>query len=210
MNGDIFAGTVDIQGILFRSVDNGNNWEESNQGLQNRWVQNMAFNSQGQLFAATNDFGIFTSTDNGDTWTQSGLENIGVSFLAVNGNDEIFAANNGAGILMSSDHGKTWSPRNSGLANAGVLCLAGNANGDIFTGINGSGALRISNHGDSWEPINTGLRNELHIRAFAFDGNGNIFAGADNISSTGGIFRSTDNGDNWNRLEGELEFGYCG
>ncbi len=94
-NGYIFAGTSG--GGAFRSADNGTNWVQINQGLygqngQGYYVNSLAKNSNGYIFAGTGD-GVFRSTDNGNNWVEinQGLTNTGVLSLAINSKGGIFA-----------------------------------------------------------------------------------------------------------------------
>ena len=63
---------------------------------------------------------------------------------------------------------------------------------------------------DFWEQINTGLTPiELAgvVQDFAINNSGDIFAGALGNATTGaggGVFRSTDNGDNWSQINSGL------
>ena len=56
--GDIFAGTA---GGVFRTTDNGDNWNEINTGLTNSNVSALATNSTGHIFAGTSGAGVFRS-----------------------------------------------------------------------------------------------------------------------------------------------------
>ncbi|MDY6902255.1 MAG: hypothetical protein SWZ49_29920, partial [Cyanobacteriota bacterium] len=67
LNGYLFAGTPD-RGI-FRSQDDGKNWEAVNSGLTNLNIQTL-YNEpeKGHIFAGTPGGGVFRSKDNGDNW----------------------------------------------------------------------------------------------------------------------------------------------
>jgi len=61
--GDIFISAAK-EGIgVCRSSDNGDSWEEVNTGLTEKYVQSLAFNSNGQLFAGTHGGGVFRSKE---------------------------------------------------------------------------------------------------------------------------------------------------
>ncbi len=66
-----------------------------------------------------------------------------------------------------------------------------NSNRQLFAGTWGQGVFRSMDDGVSWTHIISGLTNK-HIRTFAINTNGHIFAG-----TQGGVFRSMDNGDSW-------------
>ena len=185
--GDIFAGTVGSG--VFRSSDNGDNWNAINTGLTfpgtivTPGVFALTINSSGDIFAGSSGAGVFRSSDNGDTWSQTGLSS--VESFAINSSGEIFAGGLG-GVFRSSDNGDNWNEINTGLTLTFVFALAINTGGEIFAGGLG-GVFRSSDNGDNWSPINTGLMN-TDVFAFAFNSSGEIFAG----TSGGGVFRSVE------------------
>ena len=86
--------------------------------------------------------------------------------------------------------------RNAGLANTYVYSLAVNSGGDIFAGCaNDSydGISRSMDYGNNWTKINSDLM-FLNVKSLAINSSGDIFAGMD---WSGGVYRSTDNGDSW-------------
>jgi hypothetical protein len=105
----VFAGT-NGDGI-FVSTNNGENWDNINEGLQNKFVHTILINGK-TIFAGT-DSGASISTDNGANWStiDSGLSGLGVWSLAVNtgvpGDTTIFAGT-WSGVYSSTDNGKNW------------------------------------------------------------------------------------------------------
>jgi hypothetical protein len=77
-NGDVFAGTFDGQIFgadfgygIFRSTNNGNSWENINNGMTSSWVNKIAVNNNLIFVSAFNNDAIFVSGDNGSSWTES-------------------------------------------------------------------------------------------------------------------------------------------
>ncbi|MCI0695966.1 T9SS type A sorting domain-containing protein [candidate division KSB1 bacterium] len=190
-SGHIFAGT---DGAVYRSINNGSNWQLLSSGLQNTNIYALVINSSGHLFAGTVGFGqneingVFRSTDNGNTWTQVGLPNTGVYALAVNAAGDIFAGTGGSGVYRSSDSGDSWVQ--TGLTNIYVITIFVNSTGEILAGTNFGGIVRSTDNGDTWAQI--GLPN-FSVSAFATNASGHLFAG----TSERGVFRSIDNGNTW-------------
>jgi len=58
---DIFAGT--FRGGVFRSTNNGDRWTAVNAGLTSPFVNALAINSSGFIFAGTSDKGVFRSVE---------------------------------------------------------------------------------------------------------------------------------------------------
>ena len=78
------------------------------------------------IFAATDNSGIFCSSNNGTSWIQidSGLTNHFFSSLVTNGT-ELFAGSyyGGGGVFRSTDNGVSWKQVNSGLTDTYVSAL---------------------------------------------------------------------------------------
>ncbi len=70
-----------------------------------------------KLFAATYGAGVYTSTDNGVTWTactDTGLGSTNVLSLVANSTGTLYAGTD-AGVYTSSDSCVSWSALNNGL-----------------------------------------------------------------------------------------------
>ena len=133
---DIFAGTYGAG--MFRSINNGNNWIQINNGLPFTHVNALAISPTDDIFVGF--WGLFRSTDNGDSWTQinTGLPDyIDPYCLAINSSDYIFVGILGKGVFMSTDNGESWKEINSGLTNTQVLAFAIDSNGYLLAGTYG-------------------------------------------------------------------------
>lgn len=94
-NGDAFAGAF---GGVFRSTDNGDSWQQINNGLTNTLVRTLAINDNSDIFAGTSD-GLFRSNDNGDNWVpiNTGLTNTRVEAIVSKSSSDIFVGTDGCG-----------------------------------------------------------------------------------------------------------------
>lgn len=120
-NGEIFmaiSGFMVGNGGLFKSVDNGDTW--SLFGLQGNMVNDISYNSNGDLFIASQDgpygWGLFTVFHENNVVTPATL---GWSFssVVVNGSDDIFAGLfDGGNVYHTSDDGNTYEWISSGLS----------------------------------------------------------------------------------------------
>src|SRR4051812_32845562 len=74
--------------------------------------------SGSNIFAGTDERGIFLSTNNGSSWVavDSGLTNERVTALTFSGTN-IFAATYGRGVFLSVNNGNSWAAVNTGLTN---------------------------------------------------------------------------------------------
>jgi photosystem II stability/assembly factor-like uncharacterized protein len=203
----LFAST-EVRGI-FRSTDDGLSWAQINTNLENSsgragWINDIAFNSSGDIFIAVSPIpnaggfkaGVFRSSNAGDEWVEinNGLTSFSCLSLTTNSNDHLFVGTRN-GVFRSTDNGENWTETNTGLGGGGedVFSLAVNSVGDIFAGTDGSGVFRSVDNGENWNEVNSGLT-EDEILSLAINSEDIIFAG-----TTSGIFRSSDNGDNWER-----------
>ncbi len=185
----IFAGNF---AGLYRSSNNGDNWTQL--GL-NHSVLSLAKNSQGVLFAGTLDYGIYYSTDDGNTWAVRGVNTGSFGPLAVNSNDNIFAGSPGVGMFRSTNNGLNWTQINSGLTNNNINSISINLNDVIFLGTQNR-VHRSTTNGDSWillspSPVNASL--DISTANV-------VYAGANDLldNSLGGhIYKSTDDGNSW-------------
>ncbi len=172
---------------VYISASNGFYWYQSS--LNNKTVYALT-SLNNYYYAGTTDSGVFMSSNNGVSWDITSLNNKFIYSLLTHGN-KILAGTSGNGIYISTDYGTSWVQ--SALNNKSVYRLASNGN-DIFASVTDSGGIyRSTDNGISW--TRTSLYNK-YIEAIAVYGN-NIFAAADNIGGTGGIYFSSNKGDNW-------------
>jgi photosystem II stability/assembly factor-like uncharacterized protein len=209
-NGDIYAGTY--YNGLYRSTDTCRTWNPvlgSSSGVYQ--VLSIGFDSTGGVLAGSYKAGLFRSGNNGTGW--SNLSNDGgldtqlpvneIYSIAVTPTGTILAVDGSSSVgelYKSTDIGVTWTR----LLNPsyGVLSVAVNQSGTIFTG--GSAYFYYSiNNGDkfTWIGSSTGLTKAPLI--LAANGSG-VFAG----TSGGGIFYSSDNGENWSAVNTNLTSKY--
>jgi uncharacterized protein (TIGR03437 family) len=196
----LYAGTNDG---AFRSADAGRNWAGVNAGLSNLAVYSFAAIGA-NVFAGTNEVavtdeagkilsgGVYVTNDDGETWraVNNGLTDPYVGALAVIGTT-LFAATSD-GVFRSTNLGESWTAINTGLSPlrfAGGLVAGGTA---LYVRMP-DGVYRSTNNGDNWtviRPVPMGFVTSLGASAQA------VFAGMER----GDIFRSTDGGQNWQRV----------
>jgi photosystem II stability/assembly factor-like uncharacterized protein len=181
---------------VFISTDNGSNWKSSSKGFTNASIDAMI--SKGDTLFAVLKSGVFSSTDNGNNWQSSnnGLDSISVKSFALTGN-KIFALTK-KGIYISSNNGSSWEEHNNGLQASFYNCITSIGN-YIYVGT-GNGIFISTDNDSIWRSANKGMRTNLDstLSVTALVSYGNmVFAGASGLTSGGGIFFSTDYGENW-------------
>lgn len=124
-NGYIYAGTS--SNGIFRSVDNGNTWEEINNELPvlmpNTSIRDIEVNTNNVVFAAINDYGVYRFNANNMIWTQvnNGLpedfwsEDISINDLFPSATNILYAGTDQDGVYVCYDNnGENWEPFNNG------------------------------------------------------------------------------------------------
>jgi photosystem II stability/assembly factor-like uncharacterized protein len=147
-DGHIYVGITKVdssEAVVYRSTDNGLNWEKSDYGIDIQTVLCVNENINGDLYAGGYET-IFRSTDKGMNWQRTNLSNInsGIYDLKTNDIGHIFAADWGGGVLRSNDDGQNWDEINSGLSNLTIKTLAINNSGFVFAGSFQNGIYRSS------------------------------------------------------------------
>ncbi|MBN1634132.1 MAG: T9SS type A sorting domain-containing protein [Ignavibacteria bacterium] len=147
--------------------------------------------SGNNIFAGTY-YGLWLTTNNGQTWTQTALNFISVYSLAISGNNIFAGCGDIQGIYLSTNNGQTWTQTALNNTNVVSLTISGN---NIFAGSEnypyGTGGVYLStNNGQNW--TQTALNNK-YVLSLAISGN-NIFAGTGYYY---GIYISSNSGTNW-------------
>jgi hypothetical protein len=192
--GNMYAGTTG--GGFYRSTDNGENWSLLF-GMNNHDI--ICVRAEGNnVVCGTQTGGVYTSTNNGTNWTVPGNEaawlyTVSVALLGNN-----IYAGTGDGLFISTNFGGSWSSCDFGYSGSSVYSVIAFP-GYLFIGANGNGIFRSTNGGINWTHVMTyGVIQSLYKNGDS------IYA----VSSEG-IFSSSDNGNSWNSISGNLPgFGY--
>jgi photosystem II stability/assembly factor-like uncharacterized protein len=193
-NDDIyFSGNIIEGGDIYKSTDDGNSWILINNGLENYWVNDIAFSADGYVFVAAFEtqppgFGkVFYSTNHGENWIQCSMDFApDPEYIVVNTNGYIFVASYAHNIFRSTDIGNTWQLMNNNLND--ITAIKTNQIGHIFVSSFYHGIYRSTDNGVSWESINSGLTH-LYTGAIATDPAGFIYTGLGGLP--GMIYRTT-------------------
>jgi hypothetical protein len=181
-------------GGVYRTSDGGVTWENRSNGImlplapssESIFINAIAVGTT-SVYAGTN-YGIFRSTNDGDTWVDvtNNMINNHVNEIILSG--ALVYAGTQSGVEVSSDNGANWSNISSGIPGGttiddmtlnGTEMFAGTSVGVFYTGNNG---LNWSLVGFSDTAIST-----IEVM------------GTTVLASTMfGLFRSTDNGGSWN------------
>ncbi|HYL36035.1 MAG TPA: hypothetical protein VEV17_09000 [Bryobacteraceae bacterium] len=154
--------------------------------------------------------GLFRSVDGSVTWTDTGL----VTCVAALVTDPqtpstVYGATWDRGVVKSTDGGAAWASVNVGLHGGPINALALDAQtpGTIYAAASGTsgGLYKSTDGGNTWNA--TGLNGTVvgtqFISGLAIDpeNTSTVYAAtADSNGSSGGLWKSTDGGANWQNL----------
>ena len=198
----LFAGTF---GGIFVSTDDGDNWQAINEGLPNclypnsksLWLYiNTILMSGDKLFIGTEEDGMYSSTNFGETWTPVNIDLKQVRVHSIIGNPSNLIVSTRNGIFRSTNNGETWIALDKSFSRFTYTTIALH-DSILYTGDNG--VHYTSDYGEKWININEGLRNTAVNDLSLSDGNlvAKVY--------TQGIFLSTDNGFKWSLISDNLQ-----
>jgi photosystem II stability/assembly factor-like uncharacterized protein len=173
---------------IYLTTNNGALWIPRNGGFIAQSISDLAY-INGILFASTYGSGLYSSSDNGDTWLTNSISNNNLSFLITLSN-YVFVVSSG-GIYKSTNYGVNWNLTGYTKNNIEAVTASGNS---LFVGTHDNGVCRSTNYGDTWDTVNTGLSS--HDITGMGSNNGKIYAG----TYGEGTFKSTDNGNTWTSI----------
>jgi len=172
-------------------------WVQMSNGMgTDKDILSLAVNGN-NIFSGTQNYGVYLSTNNGVSWSQTALNNITINSLAVKENNILAGAF--GGIYLSTNNGASWifDSLNLDYGEVSSFALSGN---NIFAGTRGSvpngiyGVYISANNGINWTHTNINER----IISLGAIGN-NIFAGKFHNGDYG-IYLSTNTGMNWAQI----------
>ncbi len=196
---ELFASSSDGGG-LFYSSDYGNTW--STKGLYNSDISSIAFAKDNSIYVGSHNWGVYRSTNNGVSWDtlKNDMPDTNVHALGINSKGQLFAGcGSPAKVYRSIDNGITWNLVASNLTEPGqyINTIYVDAKDFIYVGAISNKIFRSKNDGNNWEEITTGLSPSFFsAMSFTENKDGTLFVG-----SQDGVYSSTDNGTNWNRVK---------
>lgn len=230
--GIVYAGT---QEGPYRSDDHGDHWEKVNVADHGLPVWSLLFHPRDPkvMYAGYESCEIYRSDDEGESWqglpisvrfpevsvgpAANSAKRVLMMASSIAEPDALYGALEVGGVIRSLDGGEHWENLSHGLYlddqavdTHGVLVSNWNQ-GSVFS-ITGAGMFRSIDQGDHW----------LHVAIEPLDAQGGLYcrairevpgdprtiwmaAGASFDSDVGALFRSSDGGLNWERVDMGLE-----
>ena len=197
--------TSDVAGI-WRSDDLGEKWRFASQGLGNLMVAavTIALSDSNVLYAATGD-GIYISRDAGASWSTT--ENVRkIKFkrplsyrpiaISVLNPLHICAGTSQGELICSNNGGKNWNVFEKSPQKSFSVIMFDQTMTKVFAG--GSSGLQVYDlTTQKWSELNADLEDVTDLAISIMDPR-NMY-----IAAHGEMFLSTDNGQSWQKAEGE-------
>ena len=201
----IYAGYA--RGV-YRSMNWGQTWTavpSTGSRFGNRQVNHFFITASGVFLLSFEEIGVYRSTDQGVTWTQSldGFEAASaIDNCMIASGSTVISGTHDDGVYRSLDNGDSWSKIGTTnaldtLSNGIVFAMLEVQPGLLLAGTCGYGLYRSADNGATWTHITSGLPVQIGtgfscINALAHAGS-NIVA-----TTTAGVYYSTDLGLSWN------------
>ena len=196
----ILASSVNT---LFRSLDGGITWSDP------YYIDDYTsdFDRIGNTVYIGTGFGVYSSTNWGQTWTHIIPTNLrsGSSTFVIGGNNFLMGREE-IGIAISSNAGQAWSEISlSQFSRASAIddCMIID-NGTLYSGTHGNGVFSSPDQGNTWTKIGTNNLLDTLSSEIIFS----MLHPAPNIILAGacgkGLYRSADNGATWTHITNGL------
>lgn len=185
INGNIFGGSTEM---LYRSTNNGINWDSVNYMNIYRVTEVKSFNN-GFTFVGTSYDGVWRSSDFGDNWIgfwYPDSSNRFVSCLEKNNND-VWSSFFYGTSYRTTNNGNDWEEKSIGLSSSTIYEIFKTSNGNILTGTT-AGIHLSTDGGINWERVSVDYKT---VRTFTETSNGEILAFGNRI------YKSTNQGHSW-------------
>lgn len=193
---------------VFRSSDGGGNWIHCAAIDAKHFMLSTVFADSVGVYVGSMGGGAFRSTDRGESWVKLDVGNQVNSFAKfVLVGSVLWACANDEGIYASTDDGSTWAPRgNLDSVSCSSIVFDGNT---VLVGAGVFGVYASTNTGSTWSHVWSPIRpydNTTMVSDFVnwmAVKDGYVFA----ATSYGGVYRSSDHGNNWEQASQGLTTG---
>lgn len=195
------------------SSDKGKNFQAKNTGLNNMFINDIAFDSKKNVFIGTQGDGIYVSKNNGNLWTKlpfTKSTNVTSVYVSPSDDKTIYAGTYGAGLFVSVDEGATWKSINRSIENNGlnvvlesmhITAIAETIEKTLLVGTYGDGVFRSEDKGNNWRRANSGTGGTKFINQINVISNDMILM----ATNDKGLVESNNDALQWTRYQPEAD-----
>jgi photosystem II stability/assembly factor-like uncharacterized protein len=187
----------------YYSDDNAITWHPLTtfpKGSSYMTIKKLIATSSDEIFAATENHGLYYSSNGGQTWT---IRAAGITdpryFVDMNytRSGKLIYTTYFGGVYLSEDKGANWQPVMTGLAfNDRFYYPSEQLNGDLYVVNDVGDVFKSTNKGKEWTQVK--LAFTYNVQSLYIDKNGIMYAGVNNNYAE--LYRSADNGVTWTKM----------
>lgn len=165
-------------------------------------IRSIASNNQNHIFLGTGGNGIkrgiYRSVDNCNNWIFLGFENSSIACIEMDILNHIYIPAS-TGIFLSDDNGDNWDTLLFYNSSAGFSCFQSYSNLLFAGGVVGNSTvlIRSIDQGETWQDVLTLPSNVEYFFDIEVINEDTIYACTTHWFDGGGVYKSTDGGDNW-------------
>ena len=194
-------------GKVYKTADGGAHWSNSGSGLPSQIVWSIAVNplTPTIVYAGLEAEGVWRSDDGGANWSQWSGSDIHCPYvreIVIDPSDPntVYIGTDGTGVYKRTEGDAFWTHLgpfySTGQRRVYAIGMTANAPGTVFAGVWGDGIYKSTDGGQNWQARNVNL-SALHINRIAADPN---HPGIAYATARGGLFRTIDGGETWERI----------
>lgn len=134
---------------IYKSCDNGQNWEEKNNKLFNYTIRTIAINNNGDIYVGTNE-GLYYSNNGGNSWTSIDLglpsQQVGdryINAISINNDNDVYIGTFIHGVLLIEDDLDTCIHINEGLLDQKTTSLCFDNLGNLYVATVDMGIFKL-------------------------------------------------------------------
>lgn len=172
----LLAFIIPCAGVPCFAEDRGHPNPFERQGGAPPSIQALATTGEGVLYAGSFGFGMFFSSDYGETWESinNGLGDRFILCLSADENGTVYAGTVRGGVFRTKENGKTWESIKAGLKFVEVKSLLTH-HGMVYAGT-GRGVYQWDEALREWSAVAPGL-DQMLIASLAMTSTSQLFAG---------------------------------
>ncbi|RPI17004.1 MAG: T9SS C-terminal target domain-containing protein [Ignavibacteriae bacterium] len=199
------TGFILTSNCIVRTTNSGNNWSTIYSGPSYTYFRRFISSGSQDIFACGNSpdaEGFMTgciakSTNSGANWSLTGFGFIG-SYTSISFEDNLHGVAVGSfgAMYKTNDNGLTWNKIYYGYNRELCSITFANENTGCASGYSGK-IFRTTNGGNYWDTSIT--LNAANLKTIKFAGESTVYAAGDD-SVHGLLYKSTNNGANWNLI----------